>query len=59
MSKIKAFIKAHSKSIAATLASLVVTIAAKYGFDLDVNAVGAIIGILLIGGTTFAAPPNQ
>jgi len=56
--KLLAFISKKNKSIAATVATAVVALAAKYKFDVDANAVGIIVAALLVGLTTYGAPKN-
>lgn len=55
----KEFLKAHSKSISAAVAAAVVAQLAKWGFDVDVNALGTVIAALLVGATTYVAPKNE
>jgi hypothetical protein len=49
MNKIVAILKARAKAIAALLAPVVVALAARYGFHIDVNTVTVAITSVLAG----------
>jgi glycopeptide antibiotics resistance protein len=51
-------IKSKSKAIGAALATLIVTLGAKYIGDVDVNALGGIIAVVIVGVVTYISPKN-